>query len=282
MTKRTCSVPGCERIHYGRGWCSLHYARWRVHGSTDMPSRKRPAAPLCSIEGCEQPSADRGLCATHWHQNKAQRSATRRGRKSRSTLGNRPKAAASRVSSAKSCASEGCNKKPVAKGLCSWHYQVARDARQPVCSVDGCNSPERAKNLCPNHYAYLRRHGVLAPQFTCEGCREVFPGRASTRHCVSCKPTPNFYAQERKVRLAANNASMTEGDFEESVAYRDIIASDPCVYCAAASTAVDHVTPIVEGGSDRWENLAPVCKPCNSRKRSRSVLAVMLSNMATP
>lgn len=27
-----CSIPGCERKFYARGWCSLHYRRWRVHG----------------------------------------------------------------------------------------------------------------------------------------------------------------------------------------------------------------------------------------------------------
>ncbi len=30
--KRTCSIEGCERRHYGRGWCDMHYQRWRKHG----------------------------------------------------------------------------------------------------------------------------------------------------------------------------------------------------------------------------------------------------------
>ena len=277
MTKRTCSVPGCERIHYGRGWCSLHYARHRIHGSTDKPVRKRPPTPPCIIDGCGQPSADRGLCSAHWHQERAQQSATRRRSTGRSKA-DRP--TDTRPPGKKSCSIEGCSKKHVAKGLCNWHYQVARDGRQPVCSVDGCETPERAKGLCPNHYAYLRRHGVLSPQFTCEGCQGTFPGRASTRHCVACKPTPTFYAQERKVRLALNNAAMTDADHEEAAAYRQIIKNDPCVYCGAASVAIDHVTPIVEGGSDIWSNLAPVCKPCNSKKRSRSVLVLMLDRAA--
>lgn len=28
----TCSVPHCERPAQARGWCSTHYARWRLHG----------------------------------------------------------------------------------------------------------------------------------------------------------------------------------------------------------------------------------------------------------
>ncbi|MGW2724812.1 HNH endonuclease [Streptomyces sp. NPDC001492] len=73
---------------------------------------------------------------------------------------------------------------------------------------------------------------------------------------------------------------MTDADHSESAAYRQIIKSDPCVYCGAASVAIDHVTPIAEGGSDIWSNLAPVCKPCNSKKRSRSVLTLMLDRLA--
>lgn len=276
VTKRTCSVPACEEIHYGRGWCRLHYHRWWQHGSTDKPVRKRPAVPECSIEGCDKPTADRGLCSSHWHQERSEKPSARSRRSSRG----RSRVVPELPAGAKLCSIEGCHKKHVAKGLCGWHYQIARDAIRPACSVERCESPERAKGLCANHYAYHRRRGVLSSVFTCQGCNEVFPGRTNTRHCVGCKPPLNFYVQERKSRLAANNASMTEIDFSESAAYREIIKSDPCAYCGGAGVAIDHVTPVAEGGSDRWENLAPVCKSCNSRKRSRSVLAAMISRMA--
>jgi hypothetical protein len=32
MSERMCSVGGCERSHYGRGWCRPHYYRWRRTG----------------------------------------------------------------------------------------------------------------------------------------------------------------------------------------------------------------------------------------------------------
>lgn len=28
----TCSIPGCEKLIYARGWCSTHYSRWYAHG----------------------------------------------------------------------------------------------------------------------------------------------------------------------------------------------------------------------------------------------------------
>lgn len=27
-----CSVEGCDKSLQARGWCSMHYYRWRIHG----------------------------------------------------------------------------------------------------------------------------------------------------------------------------------------------------------------------------------------------------------
>jgi len=37
MTERTCSVNDCNRPHYGRGFCAMHYQHWRKTGSADDP-----------------------------------------------------------------------------------------------------------------------------------------------------------------------------------------------------------------------------------------------------
>jgi hypothetical protein len=31
-TSNTCSIEGCEAPFLARGWCSLHYSRWKTHG----------------------------------------------------------------------------------------------------------------------------------------------------------------------------------------------------------------------------------------------------------
>lgn len=37
---RVCLIDGCEREHWGHGWCRLHHGRWRATG--DPLSVKRP------------------------------------------------------------------------------------------------------------------------------------------------------------------------------------------------------------------------------------------------
>lgn len=34
-TGRACSIEGCRKKHYARGWCSAHYTRWRRHGDPE-------------------------------------------------------------------------------------------------------------------------------------------------------------------------------------------------------------------------------------------------------
>ncbi len=62
MTKGTCSVDGCDRPSRKRGWCTLHYGRWRAHGD---PLWKREK-PRCRVEHCEKPAKTYGWCGMHY------------------------------------------------------------------------------------------------------------------------------------------------------------------------------------------------------------------------
>lgn len=43
---RTCAVRDCQRRHYARGWCRIHYERWRRCGRpmADVPTKRRLAS----------------------------------------------------------------------------------------------------------------------------------------------------------------------------------------------------------------------------------------------
>jgi len=60
---RTCNVPGCSRKHTARGYCGLHYERWRCRDGdiTDIVKEIRS----CDLEDCDHPHYVHGLCKMH-------------------------------------------------------------------------------------------------------------------------------------------------------------------------------------------------------------------------
>lgn len=61
--------------------------------------------------------------------------------------------------------------------------------------------------------------------------------------------------------------------------------SHTCRYCGASAPdvplRVDHVTPVALGGSDKPENLATSCEPCNSGKSSATVDAATVADVSS-
>jgi hypothetical protein len=54
-----------------------------------------------------------------------------------------------------------------------------------------------------------------------------------------------------------------------------------CAYCGLEANQVDHIIPRSAGGSHDLDNLVACCKPCNTRKGSRSE-GVFLARESTP
>lgn len=59
-----CKVDGCTREHHGRGYCNVHYYRWRRNGHTDLV--KKVGREDCTIDGCEEPQRALGYCNVHY------------------------------------------------------------------------------------------------------------------------------------------------------------------------------------------------------------------------
>lgn len=63
-----CTIEGCGNgvLNKTRGWCSMHYQRWRKHGDPLVAKYDRHANPICSAEGCGEATRAKGLCARHY------------------------------------------------------------------------------------------------------------------------------------------------------------------------------------------------------------------------
>lgn len=188
------------------------------------------------------------------------------------------------------CAVEGCDKPYHSSGYCGQHAQrykrtgdplgFQREPRPDVCTVEGCNGRHFGLGYCASHYHRANRLGSPT-DVQCQRCGSTFhrpvAKRGSYGYCPECASGGiPFWRALRRERLAAANATLTADDLATAQQYRRLIAADPCVYCGDQPQAIDHITPVVRGGSDRWDNLAPICKPCNSSKNARSLLGFLM------
>ena len=65
-----CSVDGCGRPVWSRGWCTAHYGRWlekRDVGAAEI-RRRGDGTEICDFRDCGRPHVSKGLCAGHYTQ----------------------------------------------------------------------------------------------------------------------------------------------------------------------------------------------------------------------
>lgn len=66
MRGELCTVDGCEKPQDSRGWCPMHYQRWKSHGDPHTTKRRtgRSIAP-CSVRECVKTAKARTYCDSH-------------------------------------------------------------------------------------------------------------------------------------------------------------------------------------------------------------------------
>ena len=73
-------------------------------------------------------------------------------------------------------------------------------------------------------------------------------------------------SDERRIRPTKRVASWPKGTKRTLMRRQDYV----CAYCGhrriSRSFEIDHMTPVIRGGSNDIENLQVICRPCNQRK----------------
>lgn len=69
-----CNAKGCERKHFGRGYCRAHYQRLMRSGvvSDAEVQPRQPTGGPCSVAGCGRTAHTRGMCNAHYLRFRAQ------------------------------------------------------------------------------------------------------------------------------------------------------------------------------------------------------------------
>ena len=60
--QRKCSVENCKRPYRAKGYCNVHYGKWRRGEAEGHRARYK----ICSKEGCKKPMTRWGLCDPHY------------------------------------------------------------------------------------------------------------------------------------------------------------------------------------------------------------------------
>jgi len=59
--EKTCRMDGCKRPYRAKGYCNVHYRKWR-RGEMESPGRYK----ICGEENCKKPMFKKGMCEAHY------------------------------------------------------------------------------------------------------------------------------------------------------------------------------------------------------------------------
>ena len=175
-----------------------------------------------------------------------------------------------------------------------WRVATAPPREPRACAGCGDVGPVHGGQLCRRCYDRARyevgRPRILAANrawrrqrpdyFRQPRFRDRY--RRNARAWARANPQRHRRAvRQAKLRRRARLASATLGQLAETNEYLDVLSGDPCAYCGALATTVDHIEALSRGGNHDWENLTAACRRCNSRKQGLPLLMYLLSRDPT-
>lgn len=65
--KRLCEIDGCNKPHYGRGYCSAHWKRFYRYGDPSLGNASYiELGDACVAEGCDRKPIAKNFCLMHY------------------------------------------------------------------------------------------------------------------------------------------------------------------------------------------------------------------------
>jgi hypothetical protein len=128
------------------------------------------------------------------------------------------------------------------------------------------------RRLCPRPYKTVRRSASKTSKTPCVECACPSWGE----RCRRCRDLAQRIRSDNDHRVQRWQREHSAPGLSEKARRQLRIQwmkqGRPCAYCSVASAeTVDHVVPLVRGGTNHEGNLVPCCKRCNSSKAARTV-----------
>jgi HNH endonuclease len=101
-------------------------------------------------------------------------------------------------------------------------------------------------------------------QGVCKSCQALYYNEWSSRN----PGVVRRYKANRRVRIIGNGGYHTLEEWDDLCAYYGY----KCLSCGRSDVPMteDHIVPVSRGGTDYIDNIQPLCKPCNSRKKDKT------------
>ncbi len=158
------------------------------------------------------------------------------------------------------------------------YSQAQRDARPKTPKKPRSDKGVKKVFIHDEDHGTTRGYGFF--RCRCERCtRAAAEYNARWRDANREKHRAYFRAYQRAhpEKYRSYSQARAAAPFEdEALAYCQIIALDPCVYCGELSETVDHIEPVSRSRNSDWSNLAPACKLCNSCKSAKALIWFLL------
>lgn len=168
-----------------------------------------------------------------------------------------------------------CKKCRQTKVLQEFHRQASQaDGHRPACKV--CVRSQNNEWYAANrdrHMESCRARWAADPETHRARVRQSYSRRdrdAYNRKKREWARAARDLVYAKEVRRHSRQFNAPGYSTADDIAARWEMWGGQCWMCGRVATETDHVIPISRGGSNWPANLRPACKPCNSRKGTRS------------
>lgn len=148
---RLCSVDGCNKKHFGNGYCSKHYYHIRKHGEIGLVNERSREHTVCTVDGCNEKHHGNGYCKKHYHRHYYHMK-----------NGSNYQELVKKREGREKCSVDGCDRVSFYNNMCRKHYKENIKPREVrLCTANGCSEKHYGKGYCKRHYKQFTTHGRI-------------------------------------------------------------------------------------------------------------------------